>query len=217
MKKKDRTANFKGAKSSIAPIYEAEVLPPSQRARLLCSWQIFVSWGLFAGAVAQYIFSNWRNQVLSGGLPAFVLLLLGLAASESPRWLVLQGKYAEALKVLIGFRGEKVLAAKELCLIHYQTQVERILFNSNKRKTQTHDKGESEDEDGFGNPFEDKFEPIGFREHIRNFFAFDRNLRAGIVAMIVVSGCHRKLQECNLLTLAPPDAVAVSLPFLDRF
>lgn len=174
-----------------------------------------MSWGLFAGAIAQYIFSDWRNQVLSGGLPAFALLLLGLAASESPRWLVLQGKYDEALKVLIGFRGgEKVLAAKELCLIHYQTQVERILFSSNKRRIQTHD--EDEDEDSFGNPFKDKFKPIGFREHIRNFFAFDRNWRAGKVAMIVVSGSHRKLRECNLLTLAPPDAVAVSLTFLDH-
>ena len=177
----------------------------------MCSWQIFVSLGLFAGAVAQYVLSNWRNQVLSGGLPAFALLLLGLAASESPRWLVLQGNYADALKVLIGFRGEKILAAKELCLIHYQTQVERILFSSHKRRKEIHDT------DDFGNPFEDKFDPIGFREHIGNFFAFDRNWRAGMVAMIVVSGSYRNLRECNLLTLAPPDAVTVSLAFPDHF
>jgi hypothetical protein len=177
----------------------------------LCSWQIFVSLGLFAGEVAQYVLSSWRSQVLSGGLPAFALLLLGLAASESPRWLVLQGNYAEALKVLIRFRVEKVLAAKELCLIHYQTQVERILFSSNKRRIETHDG------DDFGNPFEDKFKPIGFREHIRNFFAFDRNWRAGKVAMIVVSSSHRKMRECNLLTLALPDAVTVSLALPDHF
>lgn len=177
----------------------------------MCSWQIFVSLGIFAGAVAQYVLSDWRNQVISGALPAFALLILGLSASESPRWLVLHGNYPEALRVLIEFRGEKVLAAKELCLIHYQTQVERILFSSDKRRIEIHD------EDDYGNPFEDKFDPIGFREHIRNFFAFDRNWRAGKVAMIVVSGSHRKMWKCNLLTLAPPDAVTVRLVVPDDF
>ncbi|OCL04055.1 hypothetical protein AOQ84DRAFT_226472 [Glonium stellatum] len=112
-----------GAKASIVPILESEILPPAKRGRLLVSWQVFTAAGIFAGGVATYIFrDNWRNQVLSGAIPAFLLLVLTFLCCESPRWLVVQGKYAEAFETLIRLRKERILAAEELCYIYFQIQ-----------------------------------------------------------------------------------------------
>jgi len=47
-----------GAKASIVPIWESEVLPPDKRGRLLISWQVFTATGIFAGSVATYIFKG---------------------------------------------------------------------------------------------------------------------------------------------------------------
>jgi hypothetical protein len=39
--------------------------------------------GIFAGSVATYIFrDNWRNQVLSGAIPALILLMLSFLCCE---------------------------------------------------------------------------------------------------------------------------------------
>ena len=39
--------------------------------------------GIFAGSIATYIFrDNWRNQVLSGAIPAFILLILTFLCCE---------------------------------------------------------------------------------------------------------------------------------------
>ena len=107
-----------GGKASVVPILESEVTPSSKRGRLLVGWQVFVALGLFCGYTASYILRDfWRHQVLSGAIPAFALLVFTWASCESPRWLIIQGKYDKAFTTLVRLRKERVLAAKELCSI----------------------------------------------------------------------------------------------------
>lgn len=75
-----------GAKASIIPVLESEVLPPGKRGRILVSWQVFDAAGIFFGSIACYILrGSWRNQILSGAIPAFTLLIMTFCACESPR------------------------------------------------------------------------------------------------------------------------------------
>ena len=122
-----------GGKASVVPILESEVVPAAKRGRLLVGWQVFVATGLFTGYSASYIFrDSWRHQILTGAIPAFALLLFTWVACESPRWLIIQGKYDKAFETLVRLRKERILAAKELCSIYYQIQAERWLFSGQK-------------------------------------------------------------------------------------
>jgi MFS family permease len=123
-----------GAKASIVPIWESEILPPAKRGRVLVTWQVFTAIGIFFGSVATYIFrSNWRNQVLSGAVPAFILFILTYFACESPRWLIMQEEYVKAFDALVRLRKERLLAAEEFCYLYCQIQTERALART-KRK-----------------------------------------------------------------------------------
>ncbi|KAF2792803.1 MFS general substrate transporter [Melanomma pulvis-pyrius CBS 109.77] len=122
-----------GAKAAIVPIWESEVLPPAKRGRVLVSWQVFVSAGLLTGTGATYLFKDeWRYQIMSGALPALVLLLLVYIGCESPRWLIVQERYIEAYATLIQLRKERLLAAEEFCYTYFQIQTERALARHKK-------------------------------------------------------------------------------------
>ncbi|KAF4628579.1 hypothetical protein G7Y89_g9571 [Cudoniella acicularis] len=169
-----------GAKASIIPIWESEILPPAKRGRLLVSWQVFVATGIFAGSVATYIFrDNWRNQVLTGALPALILLILAFLCCESPRWLILQGKYVKAFETLVRLRKERILAAEELCYIHFQIETERALLRGHR-------------------PNYDNREPrIPYGDRLPRLLTITRNRRAAIVSMIVM--ISQQLSGINIL------------------
>lgn len=167
-----------GGKASIVPVLESEVLPPSKRGRLLVSWQVFDAAGIFFGSIACYILrGSWRSQILSGAIPAFALLIATFTACESPRWLIIQGRYPEALTILLRFRKERRLALKELVSIQYQTQAERRLFI----------RREIDDESGPGiSPFETELGRTSWWERFRNMIYISRIRRAATTAMIVM-------------------------------
>lgn len=72
--------------------------------------------------------NSWRFQVSSSFIPAVALLLLVYVGSESPRWLIKKGRYAEAYNVLLRLKGIPVLAARDLIFIRAQLNVETLLF-----------------------------------------------------------------------------------------
>ncbi|KAE9378467.1 MFS general substrate transporter [Stipitochalara longipes BDJ] len=159
-----------GAKASVVPIWESEILPQAKRGRLLVSWQVFTATGIFAGSVATYILrDNWRNQVLSGALPALILLILTFFCCESPRWLILQGRYTAAFETLVRLRKERILAAEELCYIHFQIQTERYALLGQKPDFDT-PKGR-----------------IAYGLRLKKLGTLPRNRRAAIASMIVVN------------------------------
>jgi len=136
--------------------------------------------GIFAGSVATYILrDSWRSQVLSGALPALLLLLYTTASCESPRWLITQNRYAKAYETLVRLRGERVLAAKELCFIHYQVQVERWLFSGETDM-------DLESQGNHNDPFDPELPRTGYFKRLANLWLFSRNRRAAVAAMIVM-------------------------------
>ena len=167
-----------GGKASVVPILESEVTPSSKRGRLLVGWQVFVATGLFCGYTASYILrDDWRHQILSGAIPAFALLVFTWASCESPRWLIIQGKYGKAFTTLVRLRKERVLAAKELCSIYYQIQAERWLFCGKPVVDE-----ESEDP----NPFTPELGRTSYLRRLINHYTFPRIRRAAIASMVVM-------------------------------
>ncbi|KAG5729576.1 Sugar transporter STL1 [Termitomyces sp. T112] len=100
-----------GLLSTIVPIYQSEISPPTHRGALACAE--------FTGNVFGYAFSVWTdyfcsffNSDTSWRLPLFLQCVIGalLAAGsflmpESPRWLIDSDKDEEGLRVLADLHG----------------------------------------------------------------------------------------------------------------
>ncbi|GAB2291245.1 Polyol transporter 5 [Dionaea muscipula] len=90
----------------IAPVYTAEVSPASSRGFLNSFPEVFINTGILLGYVSNFAFSKlplnlgWRFMLGLGAVPSVFLGLGVLAMPESPRWLVMQGRLADAKRVL---------------------------------------------------------------------------------------------------------------------
>jgi len=90
----------------IAPVFTAEVAPASSRGFLTSFAEVFINAGILLGYVSNLGFSKlplrlgWRFMLGIGAVPSVFLAVGVLAMPESPRWLVMQGRLADAKKVL---------------------------------------------------------------------------------------------------------------------
>ncbi|KAK9664703.1 hypothetical protein RND81_14G062300 [Saponaria officinalis] len=90
----------------IAPVYTAEVSPASCRGFLTSFPEVFINGGILVGYVSNVAFSklpthlSWRFMLGIGAIPSIFLALAVLAMPESPRWLIMEGRLADAKKVL---------------------------------------------------------------------------------------------------------------------
>ncbi|KAL5197276.1 hypothetical protein ABZP36_000788 [Zizania latifolia] len=90
----------------IAPVYTAEVSPASARGFLTSFPEVFINFGILLGYVSNYAFSRlplnlgWRVMLGIGAAPSVLLALMVLGMPESPRWLVMKGRLADAKAVL---------------------------------------------------------------------------------------------------------------------
>ncbi|WP_442958011.1 sugar porter family MFS transporter [Phenylobacterium sp.] len=109
-----------GAASVLSPVYISEVTPASMRGRLSSIQQIMIITGLTGAFVANYIlaataggstsefwlgYPAWRWMFWMQVIPAGVFLLTLLLIPESPRYLVVKGRDAEAEGVLTRLFG----------------------------------------------------------------------------------------------------------------
>lgn len=81
----------------------SEFVPPRYRGRLLAALSLFANSAvLIASLTSLWIIPNfgWRYMFAIVGVAAIVIWLLRKKMPESPRWLVSQGRYAEAEAVL---------------------------------------------------------------------------------------------------------------------
>lgn len=109
-----------GMASMLSPLYIAEIAPPSRRGQLVAFYQVAITVGILvayfvnaallhlagslsgATGLARLIFVDevWRAMLGSGALPSFVFLALLPLVPDSPRWLVVHGRRADAIAVL---------------------------------------------------------------------------------------------------------------------
>ncbi len=101
-----------GLASMLSPMYIAEIAPPKIRGNLVAWNQFaiifgmlviyFVNYGISRGGSGDAWLNSigWRYMFLSGTIPAALFLVLLLLVPETPRFLMLKGREADARAVL---------------------------------------------------------------------------------------------------------------------
>lgn len=90
----------------IAPLYTAEISPAASRGFLTSFPEVFINVGILLGYLSNYAFARlplhlgWRVMLGIGAAPSALLALLVFCMPESPRWLVMKGRLADARAVL---------------------------------------------------------------------------------------------------------------------
>ncbi|KAK7028776.1 facilitated glucose transporter [Favolaschia claudopus] len=119
-----------GAKNATVPIFSSELAPARIRGALVMFWQLWVTFGIFAGFAANVIVKDvpriaWRLQLGSAFIPAFFLALGIYFCPESPRWLMKHGKHDQAFQSYLRIRSHPIIAARDL-YISYVMYLEEI-------------------------------------------------------------------------------------------
>ncbi|MGI4832660.1 MAG: sugar porter family MFS transporter [Janthinobacterium lividum] len=118
-----------GVASLLVPLYIAEVAPARIRGQLVTLNQLAIVTGILLAYVASYYLAglglaSWRWMFASAAVPSLLFMLALLLVPESPRWLLGQGRAAEALGTLTRLNGPAV-AATEAAEIQVALAAER--------------------------------------------------------------------------------------------
>jgi SP family xylose:H+ symportor-like MFS transporter len=100
-----------GIASMVSPLYIAEIAPSAIRGRLVSFNQLAIVIGIVVVYFVNYFVAaqgddawvnstGWRVMLASEALPSAVFLVLLMFVPDTPRWLVLRGRSAEALEQL---------------------------------------------------------------------------------------------------------------------
>ena len=92
-----------GSASMIVPLYIGEIVPPRVRGGLVSLNQLAITVGILSSYLIDYGLSgtgNWRLMFGLAAIPAAALFLGMLFQTESPHWLIRQGREDEARDVL---------------------------------------------------------------------------------------------------------------------
>jgi sugar porter (SP) family MFS transporter len=99
-----------GAASVVCPVYITEIAPASRRGVLVAVSQLNIVIGVLLSYLSNYLVALavgadhpavWRWMFGVMVLPSVIFALAGTVIPESPRWLVRQGRLAEAKAVLV--------------------------------------------------------------------------------------------------------------------
>ncbi|GCE13892.1 sugar porter family MFS transporter [Tengunoibacter tsumagoiensis] len=89
-----------GASSFLAPMYIAEMAPPSLRGSLVALDQLLITAGISISYFVDLAFAHaglgWRPMVGVAVIPGLALLIGMLFLTETPRWLAERGRWREA-------------------------------------------------------------------------------------------------------------------------
>jgi SP family arabinose:H+ symporter-like MFS transporter len=131
-----------GAVFVTAPMYIAELAPAQSRGRMVSFNQFFIVLGISAAFFSNYFIlelghsgaewvrvldlqgAGWRWMLGIGAVPALIYFIVLLAVPESPRWLAMKGKIAQALVVLKRVSGER--AEAELAVVTASIEAEVV-------------------------------------------------------------------------------------------
>jgi MFS transporter, SP family, sugar:H+ symporter len=102
-----------GALSLLVPMYQSETAPPWIRGALVCTYQLFITLGIFLAACfnygtythQKYSSASWRIVIGLGWLWTLILGIGMLAFNETPRFDYRRGRIEEAKKTLMKVYG----------------------------------------------------------------------------------------------------------------
>jgi sugar porter (SP) family MFS transporter len=96
-----------GGSSVLAPVYISEIVPAQRRGALVGLFQFNIVLGILVAYLSNFALGAlwpgaavWRWKLLSGAVPAAIFLSLLFVIPQSPRWLAVKGRLAEAAAVL---------------------------------------------------------------------------------------------------------------------
>ena len=96
-----------GASSVLAPVYIAEIAPPERRGLMVGAFQFNIVLGILVAYLSNYLIGGlglgadeWRWKFTVTLAPALLLFGLLYTIPQSPRWLAVKGRRAEAKAVL---------------------------------------------------------------------------------------------------------------------
>lgn len=101
-----------GGATMVTPLYVSETAPVHLRGALVSIIQLAITVGILLSYLAGTAWTPsgwWQAMLAVGGVPAVLMLLGVLAVPESPRWLLLRGRHADAASAhhrLTGGHGE---------------------------------------------------------------------------------------------------------------
>jgi sugar porter (SP) family MFS transporter len=106
-----------GVASLLVPLYLAEIAPARIRGRLVTLNQLAIVTGILLAYVASYYLADlglgsWRWMFAAAAVPSLLFMVTLLLVPESPRWLLGQGRDAEALGTLTRLNGSAAAATE---------------------------------------------------------------------------------------------------------
>ncbi len=95
-----------GGASVLSPMYISEIAPAKVRGRLTITFQLAIVIGILLAFFSDYLLintgkNNWRWMFIAEGLPALLFFISLFFVGRSPRWLVKNGRLAEARKMIM--------------------------------------------------------------------------------------------------------------------
>ncbi len=88
-----------GVAAVAAPLYAAELAPSALRGRFVSSYQLAITMGIFLAYLVDGWLSktdSWRIMLGAAAVPGLLLFAVALIAPQSPRWLMMVGRKADA-------------------------------------------------------------------------------------------------------------------------
>ena len=115
-----------GIASGLSPMYIAEISPSHVRGKLVSLNQLTIVIGILGAQIVNLLIAEpmpagtilppldswnvemgWRWMFWAEAFPAIAFVILAFLIPESPRWLAMKGRTAEALRILSHIGGEK--------------------------------------------------------------------------------------------------------------
>ncbi len=92
-----------GASALAAPMFLAELAPAERRGAIVSAFQLMITVGILVSYLTGLVLADsghWRTMLMLGVVPAVVTFGGMIGAAESPRWLVMRNRSAEAADVV---------------------------------------------------------------------------------------------------------------------
>lgn len=131
-----------GASSVVGPMYISEISPADRRGRLVALFQFNVVSGILLAFLSNYLLfgvseDSWRWMLGVQAVPSLLFFVMVFTVPESPRWLVKNGKDAEAEKVLASIGESNVKTALQNIQASVRSEIgmaKESLFNGQYSK-----------------------------------------------------------------------------------